>query len=150
MLSVSCFLLVNCIGADKGDLRKPGINPVPPASVQQEPAPTGNREPALKGNIARAVPAPAPRPKAKPIGFSIDPESLLNLPESDLVAKMGLPTVRREEPPAVIWSYVRGECRLDIYLYESLNTEILRSLTYTMASTRKDVAPKTYCLAKSN
>jgi len=142
VLSVPCILLLNCMGVDKGELRYSGINPSTPISVQQEPA--------AKGCIAKAVPAPEPHPEATPVGFSINPDSLLNLPERTLLEKMGTPAVGREALPAVIWTYIRGECRLDIYLYESPNTEIRRSLTNTVASTRKDVAAKTCCLAKSN
>lgn len=136
------LVLSNCAQSDK-----PGA---PPSGIEQPPTASIEWPPELPAGTEKAVSAPLPRPKDKPIGFSVDPETLLNLASSEILQKMGPPAISREEPPAVIWSYLRGECRLDIYLYESLNTEILRSLTYIVESTRVDVPDKSYCLAKTN
>ena len=92
----------------------------------------------------------APRPRPKPIGFSVNPRALVNLDESGVREVMGAPAMVREEPPAVIWSYLSGECRLDVYLYENLNTKILRSLTYVVETDRRDVTPEKYCLQQLN
>lgn len=139
-----CFLLLNCtgIGTDREISRGTVIGPAPSTSVEQTPWP--------HFPVAKHESAPAPRPKNKPIGFSVNPETLLNLPEYEIIAKMGAPSIRREEPPAIIWSYLRGECRLDIYLYESLSTQVLRSLTYVVMTTRKDMVAQHYCLARAN
>jgi hypothetical protein len=147
ILGALCFVAAGCAQTESENAPGPGIKTPPPTSIEQPAKPPA--EVTNPADTVKVAPEPSPRPKDKPIGFSIDPETLINLSADEVLEKMGPPMVKREEPPAVIWSYIRGECRLDIYLYESLNTEILRSLTYIVETTRKDVDAKTYCLSRA-
>lgn len=100
---------------------------------------------------AAAVPADWPRPPLRPAafeGFSVDPETLLNLEEDVLRAKMGEPAHVREEPPAMVWTYAQGDCRLDLYLYQSVRTREMRSLTYVLEAAGVEGDPAAVCLRR--
>lgn len=120
----------------------------PPATVAVREAPVPDiAEP------AEPIPEPEPPksvvfppPERRPPGFSVDPEKVVNMDDSLLRERLGEPTAVREDPPATIWTYQSGDCRLDIYLYQSLKNQTLRSLTYVLESTRTGVDPRVHCL----
>lgn len=143
-----CVMLAGCALTDILDKIEAGQESGSAASKNDAP-PAAEIAPE-KAVASRTNHVSAPRPRPKPIGFSVNPQALVNLDESRIRELMGAPAMVREEPPAVIWSYLRGECRLDVYLYENLSTKILRSLTYVVETSRQDVAPEQHCLQQLN
>jgi len=140
-----CVALSGCAVTDAFDSLKRGGNPGPARAASTEPA-----APTIDGAPGPTQYAAVPRPKPKPIGFSVTSRQFVNLDENGVLDLMGSPAMVREEPPAVIWSYLSGECRLDIYLYENVSTQALRSLTYVVETSRRDVAAEKHCLQQWN
>ncbi len=65
-----------------------------------------------------AVAEPPPEPQIGAVAPHV-PElgKLAGLGEAELVAMLGQPDFRRNDPPAEIWQYRSADCVLDIFLY---------------------------------
>jgi hypothetical protein len=98
------------------------------------------------GSLFSASPPSPPHPRQKPEGFYLDPKGLVGLDETEMRARMGEPTTVREEPPAVVWRYASGICRMDLYFYHSVKTNKQHALTYVVGTTRAVGDAGAYCL----
>ena len=116
--------------------------PLPPQRILPEPRPKPKLKPTPK---PVATPAPALQ-KSEAVGFAVDPRTLVKLDELAILDKMGQPTQIRDEPPAVVWDYKTGDCRLHIFFYESVNTKKLISLNYKLESTAPGVSAEKHCI----
>lgn len=124
--------------------------PLPPQRILPVPRPRPKLKPIPKPT-ATATPAPTATPTATPkkseaVGFAVDPRTLVKLDELAILDKMGQPTQIRDEPPAVVWDYETGDCRLHIFFYESVNTKKLVSLNYKLESTAPGVSAEKHCI----
>src|SRR5918996_4507293 len=61
-----------------------------------------------------APPVPPPR---KPKLDGAEPVNLIGLGPDAVTNLIGTPTEVREEPPATVWVYDRGDCRLEVFFY---------------------------------
>jgi hypothetical protein len=102
----------------------PGPAYVPPSSVPAAPPP---RKPELDG--------------AKPVNLiGLGPDAVTDL--------IGTPTEVREEPPATVWVYDRGDCRLEVFFYMDMQSESLRSLAIDVKGNVASEVQKQSCLAR--
>lgn len=62
--------------------------------------------------------------------FVADPQRLLGLSFESTKALLGDPALRVEEPPAKIWAYNGGICRLNVYFYPRVEDESFSVLAY--------------------
>lgn len=145
ILGILVSVLTGC--ARGGDYSVPGTTKSGKSSQQQpvqEPVVTDTPPPPN-----RKLPVPSSKPnreKPKPDRFSIDPQTLIKLDEAAILDKLGQPTQILEEPPAVVWRYEKGDCKLDIFFYESVNTKQLRSLNYKLESTEPRGNAEKHCI----
>jgi len=80
------------------------------------PVPT-SRPGAAGGGIA---PVPVPRP-GRPADKPFDLDRLGGATESDVLAMIGDPDEIRPQPPGKVWIYGHGSCRVEVYLYPSVD-----------------------------
>lgn len=68
-------------------------------------------------SVEEKEPAPVQsKPEARP-------DSLIGSRRSDLLARLGTPTLLRREPPAEFWQFAGDGCVLHVYLYETDSSE---------------------------
>ncbi len=73
---------------------------------------------------ARAVPPapmPVPRPERAPSSPPFDLGRLGGASESAVVSLIGLPDAIREQQPGKVWVYSHGACRVEVFLYPSVD-----------------------------
>jgi len=96
-------------------------------------------ETSLYSGTQSATPALAAAPRRKPAHyvagpperpFVADPQRLLGLNFEAAKALLGDPALHVEEPPAKIWAYNGGICRLNVYFYPRVDDEIFNVLAY--------------------
>jgi len=97
--------------------------PEPEPEVVEEEAPV---EVAAEPRTPPRPGAAGPRKPLPPLALT----TIVGLDEARTLELLGQPEQVRVEAPATIWTYSRGECRLDIYFYPSLRERRLQSLTY--------------------
>jgi hypothetical protein len=102
--------------------------PSPPLEPPTE-APVAAPAPSPPADAPKA-PAEKPpvRPKKEPARFN--PAELMGLDPPRLEAAFGTPTAVLSQPPATIWRYEAGDCRIDVFLYMDLGTRALRVLAF--------------------
>lgn len=122
------------LGAGACETPPPWIGGSPPA-VETAPAPaaetagTAGTLPAQ--DVARPLPAEPPPPPevalapSAPDGLAVtapevfpDPGDLLGLDSGAVAALLGIPALRRRDPPAELWQYRDKACILDLFLYQ--------------------------------
>lgn len=86
---------------------------------EQEPAEAEKQHPVAAG----------PRKPLPPLTLT----TIVGRDEAQTMELLGQPEQVRVESPATIWTYRRGECRLEIYFYPSLRERRLQSLTYEIS-----------------
>lgn len=73
----------------------------------------------------------------------------VGLAESQLVARLGQPSARREDqPPGKTWRYQNKTCAVDFMLYPDVETRVYRALAYEVINDDKSAAGKRLCLAE--
>jgi len=88
----------------------PSVTPILAAAPRRKPA--------------HPVAPPPERP------FVADPQRLLGLSFESTKALLGDPVLHVEEPPAKIWAYNGGICRLNVYFYPRVEDDIFSVLAY--------------------
>lgn len=78
-----------------------------------------------------------------------DGTSYVGLAEAQLIARLGQPSLRREDhPPGKTWRYQNRTCTVDFMLYPDVETRIYRALAYEVINDDKSAAGKRLCLAE--
>lgn len=78
-----------------------------------------------------------------------DDTSYVGLAEAQLIARLGQPSLRREDqPPGKTWRYQNRTCTVDFMLYPDVETRIYRALAYEVINDDKSAAGKRLCLAE--
>jgi hypothetical protein len=90
--------------------------PVDPSVPPPEPAPRTGRTTAVQPE----APVPVPRPERERVE-PVDLDRLGGVTESTVVATIGAPDSVREQPPGKVWIYSHGACRVEVYLYPSVD-----------------------------
>jgi len=73
----------------------------------------------------------------------------VGLGESQLVERLGKPSVQREDqPPGKTWRYQNRTCTVDFMLYPDVETRTYRALAYEVINDDKSAAGKRLCLAE--
>lgn len=96
---------------------------VPPPSQPPEPPPAVTPLPTPRPGEAKEpsdAPVPVPRPD-RPAVEPFDLDQLGGATESAVTSMIGPPDEVREQPPGKIWVYSHGECRVEVYLYPSVD-----------------------------
>ena len=127
--------------------------PSPPAPVPM-PAPAfpiPQQKPGAEANMA-ATETPAGTPDATPDGTPAtapdgtpaaapetastapaidrnDPKRLVGLNEAQTIGLLGDPFIAEERPPARIWTFSEGSCRLQVFFYPDLSDQHFEALT---------------------
>ncbi len=117
-----------CVTTTPPPAPPPPVASLPPAlpelpAVQAPPRPV--RKPVPPEPVL--VPTPAGPPEDK---FA----ELTGLDQPATVAIFGEPQLRTEAPPAQLWRYASGDCRLDVYFYLDLQTREMRVLHYDVTN----------------
>ena len=119
-----------------------------------EPAPpvTSAEPPAEKTPAVTKAPTPTAKPRppvavtrAKP---SVEHRVLIGLGEEDVTRMLGEPREVRNDPPAMVWAYGAGECKLDVFFYLDLKSQDFRALAYNFDPNATSDAAKNVCLEK--
>lgn len=80
--------------------------------------------------------ADAPVPVPRPRHTAVEPFDLGRLggaAESSVLAMIGTPDEVREQPPGKVWVYSHATCRLEVYLYPSVDVGSMAVLGTTLA-----------------
>ncbi len=117
----------------------------------------GQTAPKKHQKIAAAHGKPARRtvaegnvhPVAQSRDMIADGAPYVGLAEAQLVARLGQPSIRREDqPPGKTWRYQNKSCTVDFMLYPDVETRIYRALAYEVINDDKSAAGKRLCLAE--
>lgn len=99
----------------------------------------------LEAANAPASAETAPRPRQ----VVADGAPYVGLAEAQLVARLGQPSIEREDqPPGKTWRYQNKNCTVDFMLYPDVETRIYRALAYEVINDDKSAAGKRLCLAE--
>jgi hypothetical protein len=130
------------------------------------PAPTAAAEPAAPvtappaapkpaagthtANLGQAPPAgaPLPRPAPEPFPMQLDPGILIGLAPEQAELMMGRPTEVRDEPPATVWAYKSGDCTLEVFFYQEVETRQPRALAYHVEGKDQSDTAKQACFSR--
>ncbi len=121
-----------------------GPPPLPPPTARQGFA-KGEAGPEA-GSDGTTVLSPPPRPHRKPALVQVAPAELNGLEIQDAWRLFGQPDAQQAEPPATVWSYRRGACRLRLYFYPDLLDNRKRALTYELEPGSRHAGARRSCL----
>lgn len=97
----------------------PPSRPADPAvssSPSQVPPPSPG-EPGIEPSVPAPVPVPRPQRALPPFDLG----QLGGATESAVVSMIGVPDEIREQQPGKVWVYNHGACRVEVYLYPSVD-----------------------------
>ncbi|MFZ5790327.1 MAG: hypothetical protein ACOY3L_06465 [Pseudomonadota bacterium] len=151
----AAFMLATVLLA-AGCTREYKEEPAPPVAVQPS-EPTTVAEPAPPAPVPMPAPVfPIPQQKPTP-GTSIanlppqfdqdDPQRLVGLDEAQTSAILGDPFIAEERPPARIWTYADGDCRLQVFFYPDLSDQHFAALTFSFSGIQDTEAARRGCFA---
>jgi hypothetical protein len=136
--------------------------PSPPAPVPM-PAPAfpiPQQKPGAEANMAEATETPAGTPYATPDGTPAtapetasaaptidrdDPKRLVGLNEAQTIGLLGDPFIAEERPPARIWTFSEGSCRLQVFFYPDLSDQHFEALTVSFSGIEDSDAARRAC-----
>jgi len=137
--------------------------PSPPEPVPM-PAPAfpiPQQKPGSEANVlADAAGTPAGTPDAMPDGSSgvapetasaaptidrDDPKRLVGLNEAQTIGLLGDPFIAEERPPARIWTFAEGGCRLQVFFYPDLSDQHFEALTVSFSGIDDTDAARRAC-----
>ena len=132
-------LLAGCEASGDGESDVVTVAPGAEIDVDGDEAATPSTgEPKLHdGENALRLPPRAVRPpirivrtkQSEPIND--DPGQVMGLADAELEELLGAPGLLRDEPPAQVWQYGKGECVLDVFLYsEAVNRASVYRVVY--------------------
>lgn len=115
----------------------------PPVSEQVlvPVAPVAEPEPPREPR--KSPPTPAPKPEIP----RVVTQELTGLTPEQAELLLGPPDQRSEEPPAVVWTYIAGPCRLELFFYYDLESQQQRSLTFDLALGHEGRGTEAFCFA---
>lgn len=103
----------------------------PDPSVPPMPLPTPR-----PGEVAKPRPKPpAPVPQPRPQRETVEPYDLARLggaTESAVLGEIGQPDEIREQPPGKVWVYSQESCKVEVYLYPSVDVGSMAVLGTTL------------------
>jgi hypothetical protein len=125
------------------ELTQPALPPQPATDAAAAPAdvPVPGRKPAAPPPLQAALPAPTSPPPSPPF----DPVSQEWTPEQT-TAMLGEPTYRSERGSAIVWSYVRPGCELDLVFFMNVQTKVSRVLEYDLRASDGSDRSRQRCL----
>ena len=117
------------------------------------PAPTApaNEDVPVVAPVTKPVAKPKPPVAARPpvvVKKSIEPQSLVGLGEEEMNRLLGQPRDVRNDPPAMVWNYAAGTCKLDLFFYLDLKSQDFRALAYSFDPNTNSDSAKNVCLEK--
>jgi hypothetical protein len=137
--------------------------PSPPAPVPM-PAPAfpiPQQKPGSEVNVSTdTTGTPAGTPDAMPDGSSgvapetasatpaidrDDPKRLVGLNEAQTIGLLGDPFIAEERPPARIWTFSEGGCRLQVFFYPDLSDQHFEALTVSFSGIDDTDAARRAC-----
>lgn len=116
----------------------PATSSVPP-DTETVPAVVAVTPPPAKPKPLVAAPSTKP---------SIEPQALVGLSEEEITRLLGKPRDVRNDPPAMVWNYAAGECRLNLFFYLDLKSQDFRALSYNFDPPTAADGVKKACLEK--
>ncbi len=87
-------------------------------------------EVAAKKTVAIVVPTPREKPTVLPSLPTFDPQTLIGLGQSEVIAALGQPNAREEIAPARVWRYAAVDCEVKLFFYLDLRDEQFHLLSY--------------------
>jgi len=136
------------------------------AAPERAPSPTAEPAPddAARGPEVARVPPPAtadgmrpeatptrvepPVPPRRPAIAPIEFARLKGLTPGDARALLGAPDGRGETPPATVWTYRQGPCRLKLFFYYDLTKKTERTLTVELDPGSEAAGARAACLVE--
>jgi hypothetical protein len=118
--------------------------------LDEHPAPSSSKHAkAHTKTVSRPTELVSVDPAAQPRSAVADGTSYVGLAEAQLIARLGQPSLRREDqPPGKTWRYQNRSCTVDFMLYPDVETRIYRALAYEVINDDKSAAGKRLCLAE--
>lgn len=101
----------------------------PPVAVSGLPVPTPR--PFGIGRPSEPAPVPSPRPSELRVE-PIDLDALRGLSASALARRLGAPEETRDQSPGTVWIYRQDRCRVEVFLYPSVDVGVLTVLGATI------------------
>ena len=128
----------------------PSATAAPEAAATQPPAAPRSAPPARTANLGTTSTqsAPLPRPAPEPFPMQLDPGILIGLAPEQAELMMGRPTEVRDEPPATVWAYKSGDCTLEVFFYQEVETRQPRALAYHVAGKDQSDTAKQACFSR--
>ena len=117
-------LTVVLLTAACSDVVPPPPAPPPPPPVETTPLPTPRPD---TGAGTRSAPTPVARP-ARPQVEPFRLEVLGGATESAVTAMIGKPDEIRDQPPGKVLVYNQGACRVEVYMYPSVDVGSMAAL----------------------
>jgi len=96
----------------------------PPPAAEALPLPTPRPD---NGAASRSAPTPVARP-ARPQVEPFQLDQLGGATESAVTAMIGRPDEIRDQPPGKVWVYNHGACRVEVYMYPSVDVGSMAAL----------------------
>jgi hypothetical protein len=96
-----------------------GCATAPPVIVETTAA-VPDQEPVTNRAAHAAAPIPSvpTPPMAAPLPpVDTNPRQFIGLTSGELVGRLGIPTFRRVDRPAMVWQYRGGSCVVDVFLF---------------------------------
>jgi len=151
VLAVGCENLPPELVPDSGTAGEPADESQPSGEPQADGTEAAARAPTAAdvgeaGSQAGRADARPPLPPQRP---SLDPlpvERLKGITPADARALLGEPDGRGEAPPATVWSYHQGPCRVKLYFYYDLTKETDRTLTVELDPGSEAEGARAACL----
>jgi hypothetical protein len=115
--------------------QKPGSeaeNEAAADTTGQPGAPEGAASVAPEGSQGLA-PESAGTANAAPVIDRDDPQRLVGLNEAQTIGLIGDPFIAEERPPARIWTFTEGSCRLQVFFYPDLSDQHFEALTVSFS-----------------
>jgi len=107
----------------------PTMVPEPPPEASRLPVPTPR--PAAVERPRDRAPVPEPRPTVKRVE-PVDLDGLRGVSVSALTRRFGAPEEIRDQPPGTVWVYRQDRCRVEVFLYPSVDVGVLTVLGATI------------------
>lgn len=121
---------------------------IEPAQATQQEIKVLPPEPLPRPEDEVPPPKPARVPRPGPQSEAVQPETLIGHGPDRVTDLLGTPAEVREEPPATVWVYNHGECKLEVFFYMDMESESLRSLAIDVKGGVASEATKQACLAR--
>jgi len=82
---------------------------------------------------------------AAPVIGRDDPKRLVGLNEAQTIGLLGDPFIAEERPPARIWTFSDGGCRLQVFFYPDLSDQHFEALTVSFSGIDDTDAARRAC-----